>query len=103
METFKKSVEEIRQLSQKKATISEELLIEENAAFAEFCIAEGIRNEQGEVPEKPVKYLIRERAQLVEQARSSEEQHRMVAEELSKMKKEMKKSEGFKLSLEKQV
>lgn len=119
-------VEKIKSLSQEKEAFTQSLEIEnenlreqvsqltaqneaymqENASIAELCLAEGIRDDSGGIPEQPVQFLIKERVRFMEKAGEDQGKTKQLAQELERMKQEvtrMREIEKQKILLEAKV
>jgi hypothetical protein len=101
-EAFTKSLEnENEVLRDQVAQLSarNEAYMQETANIAELCLAEGIQDDSGGIPEQPVQFLIKERVQFMEKVGKDEEN----AEEVERMRQKLREVENQKLILERQV
>lgn len=107
--TFTQSLEEENEILRDKVlqlTSENEAFLQENAATAELCLAQGIRDESGNVPDQPVRYLIQERAQFMDKVEEEDGRMARLADQLDTAKQEvakMRQIEMQKKLLEKQV
>ena len=80
-------------------TADNEAFIQENAAIAKLCLAQGVRDESGGIPDQPTQHLIKERRQLMDKMEGVEKEKAKLIKELERLKKSTEKDD----LLEKQV
>ena len=108
-EAFTLSLEKENEALQEQVsqlTAQNEAFMQETASIAELCLAEGIRDDSGGIPEQPVQFLIKERVQFMEKVGEDKGKTKQLAQELERMKLElirMKEMEKQTFLLEQQV
>ena len=101
-EAFTESMEEENEALRTtiaQLTAENEAFNQENAAIAELCLAQGVQDESGGIPEQPTQFLIQERKQLMDKMEEETREKAKLVKELE----ELKQGSSKKVLLDKEV
>ena len=86
-EAFTKSMEmenEALRSTIAQLTAENEVFTRENTIIAELCLAQGVQDKSGGIPDQPIKHLILERKKLVEKVEEGGKEKARLGEELKR-------------------